>query len=146
MPLMQMFFAPHELTRVSGGKPHWPENTYASGYLPTPEIGGTTVVFCLIGPRTNTWSPPAPNSARDFTYGRANHVGQDVSGWQQPGSASEPPGWRLAPILSPMTRVLAAGSRERNAAQQCYFMRPTTNGSGHKILLLEFPKNEHSLC
>jgi len=35
---------------------------------------------------------------------------------------------------------LAAGSRERNAAQQCYFMRPTTNGSGHKILLLEFPK------
>ena len=140
MPLMQMFFAPHELTRVSGGKPHWPENTYASGYLPTPEIGGTTVVFCLIGPRTNTWSPPAPNSARDFTYGRANHVGQDVSGWQQPGSASEPPGWRLAPILSPMTRVLAAGSRERNAAQQCYFMRPTTNGSGHKILLLEFPK------
>ena len=118
-----------------GEKPHWPENTYASGYLPTPEIGGTTVMVCPIGPRTNTWSPTAPNSARDFTYGMVNYVEQDFSGWQKTGSASQPPGWRLAPILPPTTQVLAADSRERGVAQQCYFIRPTSAGTAQKTHL-----------
>ena len=116
-------------------KPHWPENTYANGYLPTPEIGDTTVMLCPMGPRTNTWLPTAPNSARDYTYGMANHVEQSLSGWQPTGSSANPPGWRLAPILSPTTRVIAADSRERSAAMQCYFIRPTSNGAAQKTHL-----------
>lgn len=113
-------------------KPHWPQATYGAGYLPTPVTGDPTVMVCPSGPRTSTWLPTAPNSRRDLVYGMANHVGQNLSGWQRTGSSVNPPGWRLGPIESPSTRVFAADSRERNVRMQCYTLRPTSNGSGLK--------------
>lgn len=124
-------------------KPHWPQGTYETGYLPTPVPGRPTVMVCPMGPRTGTWLPTGAGSRRDFTYGMANHVGQNLSGWQRTGSAANPPGWRLEPILSPITRVIAADSREYANRMQCFSIRPTsgsTNGAMNKTHMRHWNK------
>jgi prepilin-type N-terminal cleavage/methylation domain-containing protein/prepilin-type processing-associated H-X9-DG protein len=116
---------------MPGNKPHWPENTYANGYLPTPTAGEPTVMVCPTGPRSNgKWLPTGPNSQRDFTYGMSNYYNATLEGWQK--RIDGHPGWSLGPLDSPATRFLAADSRESSSANDCYNIRPTSAGALNK--------------